>query len=500
VSASARFAVGALLATAVVVVYAPALSFELIGDDYQMAQLARRALDSPALLLAPIGEFFRPVSTWLLAADRLAWGTDPRGYHLTTLALQVIATLLLVAAARRLGVGRAASWVAGLVWACSPFASEVAVWAAVRHEQTLLIAWLVLVLAWPAHGERWSRGRIAAAVAAMALAALSKETWVVTPGLVAILLASVERAYRRRATLITATVTAAVAAYAVARFLAFPSFRGYYEFAAAPLAKVPQMVAAFLALGGLEPAPASASVTSLAVTAALVGLIVAGRRRPAVAVGAALLFLPMLPVLFVPFMPLRYAHVPFAGFVLLAAGGVAAGLDRLPPALHRTGAAVALTGVGLVGAVWIGATRDTLADVARVSRAHRVLLAEARAFAPRLPTDRPVVVLRLDRTSILDEVARFPVGWPQPWFARHADPAALVDAAALFEWASDDRRVSVRRLDDWPAAASGAVGSVIAHGPGGFRMLAERVEDTADVAAHWSREGTPLRVIRVATR
>jgi len=499
VSASARFAVGALLVTAVVVVYAPALSFELIGDDYQMAQLARQALDSPAVLLAPIGEFFRPVSTWLLAADRLAWGTDPRGYHLTTLGLHVIATLLLLAAARRLGVGRAASWVAGLVWACSPFASEVAVWAAVRHEQTLLIAWLVLILVWPTHGGRWSRGRIAAAGAALALAAVSKETWVVTPGLVAILLASLERASRRRAAVITAAVTAAVAVYTAVRFLAFPSFRGYYEFAAAPLAKVPQTVAAFLALGGLEPAPASASVTSLAATAALVGLILAGRRRPAVAVGAALLFLPLLPVLFVPFMPLRYAHVPFAGFVLVAADGVAVGLGRLRPRVRRAGAAVALAGVALVCAVWIGATRDTLADVARVSRAHRALLAEARAIAPRLPTDRPVVVLRLDRASVLDEVARFPVGWPQPWFARHADPGALVDAAALFEWVLDDRRVTVRRLDDWATATRGAAGSVIAHGPGGFGMVAEHVGDTADVAARWLGQGTPLRVIRVAT-
>jgi len=486
--------------TAVVAVYAPALSFELIGDDYQMAQLARQALDSPAMLLAPIGEFFRPVSTWLLAADRLAWGTDPRGYHVTTLALHVAATLLLVAVARRLGVGRAASWTAGLVWACSPFASEVAVWAAVRHEQTLLIAWLVLILAWPTHDESWNRGRVVAACAALALGALSKETWVVTPGLVVVLLVSVEGASRRRAMVVTAAVTAVVAVYIAARFLAFPSFRGYYEFAAAPLAKVPQTIAAFLALGGLEPAPASASVTSLVATAALVGLIIAGRRRPAVAVGAALLFLPLLPVLFVPFMPLRYAHVPFAGFVLVAAAGVGVGLGRLRPAVRRAGAAVAVAGIALVCAVWIGATRDTLADVARVSQGHRVLLAEARAIAPRLPTDCPVVVLRLDRTSVLDEVARFPVGWPQPWFARHADPAALVDAAALFEWVSDDRRVTARRLDDWPTAASGAVGAVIAHGPGGFRMLAERVEDTADVAARWSREGTPLRVIRVATR
>ncbi len=295
-------------------------------------------------------------------------------------------------------------------------------------------------------------------------------------------------------------MAAAVAVYTAARFLAFPSFRGYYAFAAAPLAKVPQMIAAFFALGGIEPAPTGISMTSLGATAVLVVAVLAGWRRPAVAVGAALVFLPLVPVLFVPFMPLRYAHIPFAGFVVLAADGITTVLDRLPPAVRRAGAVVTLAGVALLAATWVNATRTTLADFARVSEAHRALLAEARAFAPELPRDRPVVVVRLDRVSILEEVARFPLGWPQPWFARTDDPAALIDAAALFEWVIDDPRTSVRRIDDWPTTTRAVVGSVIAHGPGGFRMVAERVEDTAAVAAGWKREGGRLRVIRAGTR
>ena len=112
-------------------------------------------------------------------------GCDALGYHLTNLLLHAAAGVGLALAGRRLGLGPPPRAVVGLLWTASPFTEEPAVSVAIRFEDLLLLAWLACVVVWPRRGEAWGWRRGAATAVAIALAALSKETWVVTPALVA---------------------------------------------------------------------------------------------------------------------------------------------------------------------------------------------------------------------------------------------------------------------------------------------------------------------------
>lgn len=488
-----------LLAAAIGWVFAPALSLELTGDDFQMVQVATEITRTPSRLFSPIGEFFRPAGLWTLAVDRLVWGTDPRGYHLTTLMLHLLAALLLVASARKLGLPRIASWLVGAIWACSPFASEVAVWAAVRHEQILFIGWLVLILAWPVADEKWTRARAATAIAAVALTVLSKETWVVTPGLVALLALVVQRAPLRRALVLAGLTSLGVLAYASARFLVFPSFGGYYEFSLASLSKLPQMLGAFLCFEPLQPFPEAVSwrgLLAIAVTLAII--VMAFRRNPATtSIGTGLLLMPLLPVLPVPYLPARYTHIPYAGFLLLVAGAIVGAAAELPRRLRRPSAMVAMLGLALLITWEVTLTRATLADWSRVSAAHRRLLDEARAFVPSIPLGFPLVVVRQEDDNPLLIVARSPRGMPQLWFPRHDDPDGLVDTAALFEWCLGRRGFLVKRIDGWEHDLAGIPGGVIAHTRDFFAWSERSVPDITVAARRWRDAGLHIRVIEL---
>jgi hypothetical protein len=147
----------------------------------------------PLLLLADLDTFYRPASTWTLAADRLLLGDRPAGFHLTNLLLHALAGALLVLAGRRLGLPPPESAAVGLLWALSPFSEEPAVSVAIRFQDLLLLSWLGLVLAWPRDGV-WTRGRVFFAGLCTLFAAASKETWVMTPALVV----AMEAAWGRR--------------------------------------------------------------------------------------------------------------------------------------------------------------------------------------------------------------------------------------------------------------------------------------------------------------
>lgn len=183
----------ALPLAGVLLLYRPAVGFELMGDDYQWRQHTHAAMHRPLLLLADLDTFYRPASTWTLAADRLLLGDRPAGFHLTNLLLHALAGALLVLAGRRLGLPPPESAAVGLLWALSPFSEEPAVSVAIRFQDLLLLSWLGLVLAWPRDGV-WTRGRVFFAGLCTLFAAASKETWVMTPALVV----AMEAAWGRR--------------------------------------------------------------------------------------------------------------------------------------------------------------------------------------------------------------------------------------------------------------------------------------------------------------
>lgn len=489
-----------VLLLVVLALYRPVLGFELQSDDYLWVQRAHAALDTPRLLVAEMGSFFRPISTWTLALDWLVWGFHPFGYYLTSLLLQWGAAVGLVLAGRRLGLGWVLALATGLVWAVSPFAFETASSVSSRPETPLLIGWLGLALVWPGAGGRWSRKRLVVAGAATVLAMASKETWLMTPALVLAL----EWGWRRTpfrdvwrpCGVLAVPMVIYVALYAALLYGTRPIF----EPNLALLAKVPHQLAAF---GGLETLrPADFRLTTAGVLATLV-VTAAGwhavRRREAVgSLGLALLVPPMIPTLMMPFLPLRYTVIPFAGFLLLAAGSLASLAAVVPAAARRVVSASAGALVLVVLARGVMTVQGNLRDYGRVNELHVRLLAEARAVIHELPRGVPVVVLRGERESPLARIAETAEGTPKAFYIRPPDAYGLVNTAALLEWVLADDRIFVREVHCGREPGAARPGAVLLHRVGGFRMVERDVPSPCRRAADLEARGAWLRVIEVS--
>ena len=175
-----------IIGATVALLFGPVVSMALTGDSYQWIQHAHLAAHRPVLLLADLDTFYRPSTTWSLVADRMVWGGyNARGYRTTSLALHGMVGLMLVIAGRRLGLGWLAALAVGMVWVTSPFTDESAFVVAYRFEPLLLISWLAMIAVWPRADEVWSGPRLIATVMTVLAVVAAKETWVVTPALVA---------------------------------------------------------------------------------------------------------------------------------------------------------------------------------------------------------------------------------------------------------------------------------------------------------------------------
>ena len=485
------------LTGAALALYAPVLRFALAGDDYQWLQLAHRALHRPILLLADLDTFYRPTTTWTLAIDRLIWGHRALGYHLTNLLLHAAAGVGLALAGRRLGLGPATAAAVGLLWATSPFTGESAVSVASRFEDLLMLAWLATIAVWPGRNETWTRRRAAVAAAAVVLAALCKETWVVTPALVAALELGRRRVGVRRALPAVVLATAGVAAYVAVYFAKFPGDKAYYQMSLAPLAKAPHELAAFLYLEGLLPIGFTFTWMGALGTVVVAAIaLLSWRAATAVtAIGLVMLVAPTVPTLFVPYLPVRYTTIPYAGFLLLAAAAVEVGLRRSPPRLRGAATAGGMLVAALVFAAGAETVRADLADGARLSLAHVRLLREAAAVAPALPLDRPILVVRAEDDNPARDIMLSAQGLPKLLFIRHPDPYGLVDAAALFEWVLGREEIRVSRCDDGETRFKDLPGAILEHREGGFVWLTMNATDLGGQAERARLAGVRCRVI-----
>lgn len=485
-----------LIAAAVTLIHGPAVSLAMTGDSYQWIQHAHAAVHQPGLFLADLDTFLRPSNTWTLAADRFLWGGfDARGYRTTSLALHGLVALALALAGRRLGLGATAAAVVALVWVTSPFTDESAFVVAYRFQPLLLLAWLVLIAVWPRSGVSWSRGRVALAVAAILAAAAAKETWVVTPVLVAAL--EFDRRESLRAVVRpVALVGFAAALYVVVYVFAFPTSKSYYELGPHVLARVPQQLAAFLYLG--ESRPYDLAVTGAGLFALVVVVLMAVAclrwRVAGTWIALSLLILPTLPTLLVSYMPQRYLAIPYAGFLLLVALWVGALGERMPR--WRS----AIRGFALVTALLVmvagtAIVRADLGDYRAMAGAHEVLLEEAAEVRGAFAGERPVLIVRDERAQPLVEILREPQGMPKLPYTRHEDSYGLIDTAALFEWVLSEEGTRVERIDDWASVCEGREGTVVVHREGGFADLGV-TSDVAAEAARWEAEQHHLRVVR----
>lgn len=175
-------ALGALLA-ATAAAYLPALDGPfVVDDDGLLAEpLVRAPLEhGPAAWWAAA----RPVGVLTFALDHAAVGVDPRGWHLTNLAIHLCAVVLVGLLARK-SLGRAglerpdwAALAAAALFALHPLQTESVAYLSQRAESLAAALYLLALLLLLARDEAPSAGRrralLAAAAAAQLAGALTK--------------------------------------------------------------------------------------------------------------------------------------------------------------------------------------------------------------------------------------------------------------------------------------------------------------------------------------
>lgn len=177
----------ALLAACVGLAYQGALGVGFLSDDHLMLAFASIApLDGSVFAVNPIRWllYHRPFALLVWQLMYAAWGMHPLPYHLLSLALHALNSLLIVALARRVAPGDPPTAVAaGLVFALLPLNVEAVVWLACWFDLLALAcalgSLLSLIEAWGRRRLRW----YLLSLALFQLAIWSKETAFVTPAL-----------------------------------------------------------------------------------------------------------------------------------------------------------------------------------------------------------------------------------------------------------------------------------------------------------------------------
>jgi hypothetical protein len=484
--------------TVTVLLYLPVFGLELTGDDYQLLQAAHDVLNQPLRLVAGLDSLWRPAVVLTLVADHLVSVHQSTQYHATNLGLHLVAGVMLLAVARRYGLSVPAAAAASMLWLCSSFAVESAVWVAARADTLLLIGWLMLLLVWPQPSQQWRAGRIVGAVAALGLAAGAKETWIAMPLLVVVVELHRRGGSWRRAAPVVAGSLVIVAAYLAVRLVLSADVTGSYAFELASLAKLPHMLASFFFFEELTPLNVVVTWKGLAALAATTALgigAVRGRNLGAT-VGATILVAGLLPTLFVPYLPQRYTVIPYAGFVLLVVSAAAAHLEAIVDRWKRGLTLVAAAFAGLACAASMSIVRADLRDWQRVSEAHRQVLDEAKQVVGELPVGVPILSVRQEQENPLREIAATPRGsWKLLWPRRNG-PYGLVDVPALFEWAGDCAAHAVRTTE----ISDGDTGAVLVHHDGGFELVDSHNRALNEILHRATRRGLPTEVMIITPR
>ena len=181
-------AIGAALATAVLVAFAPALRNGFVNYDDQL-YVTNNPVTQQGLSASSAAWAFTTVwaanwhpLTWLsVMLDVELFGLDPRGHHATSLALHALNTTLVFAFMRRLGIGRGPSAFAAGLFGLHPLRVESVAWVAERKDVLSMAFGLFTLLAYIRYAEAPSRRRLAAVAAALVLGLLAKPVLVTFP-------------------------------------------------------------------------------------------------------------------------------------------------------------------------------------------------------------------------------------------------------------------------------------------------------------------------------
>jgi protein O-mannosyl-transferase len=132
-------------------VYVNALRNPFVYDDHhtvvENGSIARLS-DLRAIVA---GAVTRPLVNFSYALDRAVWGPAPLGFHVTNVALHVVAVSLLFVLSRRLGLGVMAAFVAATVFAVHPMMTEAVGYVSGRSELVCATFFMLALLC----GRRW---------------------------------------------------------------------------------------------------------------------------------------------------------------------------------------------------------------------------------------------------------------------------------------------------------------------------------------------------------
>jgi hypothetical protein len=297
---AARLLLPTCVAAVAALTWHPVLDLELLGwDTYPM--IAAAGLQTGAELLGsfgqelmdgryPVAHYWRPVAHLSFALDHELWGLEPRGYHMSDLALLCIAAALVcILTARLVRAGRGAAAVgaavAGLAFALHPLHFEVLSVPARRADSLAVVFTLAAVLLQLHRAHGGGPGWSFAAGAACAAAVASKESGVLAVGLVVAL----ETTHRGRRPLEVVRATRPALAFTVLALVLRAAALGGLGGSArsslgAGLVDAPELVLIYgqvLVLPRTVVGIAGADVWALAVVAAVAALLVLLTRRSA---------------------------------------------------------------------------------------------------------------------------------------------------------------------------------------------------------------------------
>lgn len=172
-----------------VAVYAPVRSFDFVSyDDWELVR------DNPALraglTVEGLKEAFStrfhyynwvPLTSLSYLLDYELYGLAPGGYHATSLALHLLATLLLFGALRRLCGALGPSAFAAAVFALHPLHVEAVAWISSRKDVVSGVSFAAALWAYAAYAERPGALRFLAVLALCVLGLMAKPVLVTLP-------------------------------------------------------------------------------------------------------------------------------------------------------------------------------------------------------------------------------------------------------------------------------------------------------------------------------
>ncbi len=222
-----------LIIAAAIIPYAQTLGIGFLSDDFGLAAAAAH-VNNPFEAMTSRGfvAFFRPLALFGWWAGGQLWGGAPLGYHVSSLLIHAINSLLVYALGRRLIGNAYAALIASLLFALHPIHVEPVTWPAASADLLCtvfsLTSLLLLEIGFSVQSKVKQRLVFGGALLAFLLALLSKEAALALPGFIVLrILLSASADRTRRAVYLGASYGVVLVAYLLVRSIALGGVGGY---------------------------------------------------------------------------------------------------------------------------------------------------------------------------------------------------------------------------------------------------------------------------------